>query len=147
MDHFVSTPILLSEAQAATEFRRADLVFYEVDARGRSFIARVFVDPPGDTDTSPDRQVGYAGFFAIFGHGGCFGDLGHCDVPTERDPFDPGPPHPLSPQTKVVDITKRLTEVGGESVIVTVLAIAPSRPAPRLVDALQFTDCQLLSYQ
>lgn len=147
MDHFVSPPIDLTPSQAAAKFSRADLVFYGVDARGASFTARVFVDSPGaERDISPTRDDGYAGFLTIFGHGGCFGDEGHCDVPTERDPFDPDPPHALTPQTKLVDVTGRLAEIAGEVVIVTVLPITRSKGGPELIDALSFTGLRLLSY-
>ena len=39
---------------------------------------------PGDGILNRD-DPSYAGSFYIFGHGGCFGDVGHCDVPTSRD--------------------------------------------------------------
>jgi tyrosinase len=123
MDHFVSAPIRLTAAQAAGAYARADLVFYDVDARHASFIARVFLQAPGDVDVSPDRQDGYAGFFAIFGHGGCSGDEGHCEIPEGRDPFDLGPPHPLTPQVKLVEVTKRLREVGAQEIVAVVLAV------------------------
>lgn len=148
MDHFVSSAIELTALQTAGRFARADLVFYAVDARGASFTARVFLDSPdAATDASPARQAGYAGFFTIFGHGGCFGDDGHCDVPAERDPFDVGPPHALTPQTKLVDVTNRLQELSTSAVVVTVLATAPSRSGAQLIDALSFRGLRLLTYQ
>jgi hypothetical protein len=147
MDRFVSQPIELTPSQSARSFERADLVFYGVDARGASFTARVFLDAPGaEPDTSPGRQDGYAGFFTIFGHGGCFGDAGHCEVPAARDPFDLGPPHPLTPQTKLVEVTKRLNELDGGSVVVTVLPTSPSRAGAQPIDALRFTGLRLLTY-
>jgi tyrosinase len=149
MDSFVSTPLELTASQAAGTFRRADIVFYEVDARGASFTARVFLDAPGPKpNTSPARKRGYAGFFTIFGHGGCFGDEGHCDVPAagDRDPFDLDPPHPLTPQTKLVEVTERLKALRGARVIVTVLPVTPSKGGAKLIDALQFKSLRLLSY-
>jgi tyrosinase len=147
MDRFVSAPIELTASQAAGTFRRADLVFYEVDARGASFTARVFLDAGArKPSASPARRAGYAGFFTIFGHGGCFGDPGHCEVPGHRDPFDLGPPHPLTPQTKIVEITARLREINARRVVVTVLPVTGSRRGPQLIDALSFTGLRLLSY-
>ncbi len=147
MDHFVSAPISLTAAQAAGRFKRADLVFYDVDARHASFTARVFLQAPGgEVDLSPDRRDGYAGFFAIFGHGGCSGDQGHCEVPESRDPFDLGPPHPLTPQVKMVEVTERLRALGGDQVVAVVLAIRPSRDGARLADVMSFSAVRLLSY-
>jgi tyrosinase len=146
MDHFVSAPIRLTAAQAAGAFARADLVFYDVDARHASFTARVFLQAPGDVDRSPDRQDGYAGFFAIFGHGGCSGDEGHCEIPQSRDPFDLEPPHPLTPQVKLVDVTKRLRQMDGDEVVAVVLAIRPGRDGARLSDVLSFSAMRLLTY-
>lgn len=148
MDHFVSPSIELTASQSDGRYRRADLVFYEVDAGGASFTARVFLDAlGGDADTSATRTAGYAGFFTIFGHGGCFGDAGHCDVPETRDPFDTGPPHPLTPQTKMVEVTDRLRQIEGAAVVATVLAVTPSRGGPELIDALAFRGLRLLTYR
>ena len=90
-------------------FERADLVFYGVDHSGPSFEARVFLNDRG-ADASTDRDdPSFAGSFTVFGHGGCAGDVGHCDVPTgPRDPFDRRPPHALTPQTKTVIVTEAL---------------------------------------
>jgi tyrosinase len=146
VDHFVSAPIRLTAAQAAGVFARADLIFYDVDARHASFTARVFLQTPGDVDLSPGRQDGYAGFFAIFGHGGCSGDEGHCEIPQSRDPFDLGPPHPLTPQVKLVDVTKRLHQVGGDEVVAVVLAVRPGRDGATLSDMLTFSAMRLITY-
>jgi tyrosinase len=146
VDHFVSAPIRLTATQAAGAFARADLVFYDVDARHASFTARVFLQAPGDVDLSPGRQDGYAGFFAIFGHGGCSGDEGHCEIPQSRDPFDLGPPHPLTPQVKLVDVTKRLHQVGGDEVVAVVLAVRPGRDGATLSDVLTFSAMRLITY-
>lgn len=146
MDHFVSAPIPLTAAQAAGHFTRAELVFYDVDARHASFTARVFLQDLGEVDLSPDRLDGYAGFFAIFGHGGCSGDEGHCEIPESRDPFDLGPPHPLTPQVKLVDVTDRLRQLGAEVVIAVVLAVRPSREGALLSDVMSFSAVRLLTY-
>jgi tyrosinase len=107
-----SPPLELPELEDAKELSRADLVFYGVDHSGSSFQARVYLDAD-DVDPSTGRDhPGYAGAFYVFGHGGCFGDKGHCDVPDEPpDPFDVRAPHPLTPHTKLVTITDALTRV------------------------------------
>jgi hypothetical protein len=147
MKSYVSPPIKLTGAQAAGEFDRADLVFYDVGAGSASFAANVFIDPVGTTpDLTPSRIDGYAGFFFILGHGGCFGDAGHCDVPQTRDPFEIGPPHGLTPQTKLVDITDQLKASSHDSIIVTVLPTTRSTSGPLLIDALTFSSLRLLTY-
>jgi hypothetical protein len=47
----------------------------------------------------------------VFGHGGCFGDQGHCDVPMERQPFDLRPPHQLTPAKMWLEVTDAIGRV------------------------------------
>jgi hypothetical protein len=146
-DHYASDPIALSPSAAEGNFTRADLVFYGVDHREDSFTARVFLDTPGkDPDLSADREKGYAGRFTIFGHGGCFGDQGHCEVPTKRDPFDSRPPHGLTGQTKIVEITEALHAVKGDAVVITVIPVIPSKDGPQRGEVLSFTGLRLNTY-
>jgi tyrosinase len=153
MDRFItSDPIELAPSVAAGEFEAADLIFYGVDASWSSYTARVFLDAPGrrKPDTSPDRSAGYAGFFTIFGHGGCVGDPGHCDADsdaTTRDDFDTRPEYGLTPQTKSVDITQALRAHGGGPLVVTVLAVVPSKDGAQLADVMRFTGMRLTTYR
>ena len=57
-----------------------------------------------DASTPTTADAGFAGFFSIFAHGGCFGDEGHCDMP-ERRPADYRPPYALTPFSKHVTVT------------------------------------------
>jgi len=128
--NYVSEPILTPEPQQATIFARADLVFYGVDHSGASFRARVFVDNPEATAETPEDDPTSIGAFHIFGHGGCFGDEGHCDVPSgPQDSFDLRPPHRLLPHTKTVEVTDFLRErlQRGDSGPLTVTVIAVAR--------------------
>ena len=76
---------------------RADLIFYGLDHSGACYEAQVFMAARG-VGGEPDREHrAYVGSFFILGHGGCFGDVGHCDIPAARDPFDLRPPHQLEP--------------------------------------------------
>lgn len=107
------------------EFSRADIEFEGVDHSGASFEARVFFNkatPEGDRDRTPAN--GYAGSFYVFGHGNCFGDVGHCDV-RERRQYDPRPAHPLTPAKKVVIATTALRQAlaQGDSVAITVIPV------------------------
>ncbi len=145
VDRFVSGPIDLPED--AEDTYRADLVFYDVDHSGASYEARIFINSPDADADTPRDHPNYAGSFHIFGHGGCYGDVGHCDVPTERDQFDFRPPHQLVPASKTVVITdafKRIVGPHDATITVTVVAFAPG-DTPN--DVLQFDTIRLLTYQ
>jgi hypothetical protein len=150
VDHFVSAPIELAPTVASGEYARADLIFDGVDHSLASYEARIYINAPdADRDTGRDHPS-YAGSFHIFGHGGCFGDAGHCDVPTgPRDPFDLRGPHQLTPATKAVIVTDALKRVVAESaekssITVTVVAVAPGRPSN---EYLHFEQLRLVTYR
>lgn len=129
-ERFVSHPLEMPAHTPEADFVRADLQFHGVDHSGLSYEARVFLNRP-DADASTPLQTaddgGYAGSFHIFGHGGCFGDVGHCDVPRNaRHPNDKRLPHPLTPHTKSVIITEALRRLRDHSSMVefTVTVVA-----------------------
>ncbi len=107
-------------------FYRADIQFQGVDHSGASYQARIFLNnSDADETTEKTAQKGYAGSFHIFGHGGCFGDVGHCEIRGPRRPYDPRPEHPLKPTEKVViasDAIRKVMDEGNE-VTVTVVPI------------------------
>jgi len=148
VERFVSDPIDLPEREAGAELARADLIFYGVDHSGPSFEARVFINAPSADASSTRDDPNFAGSFCIFGHGGCFGDLGHCDVPTEPlDPFDVRPPHHLIPAAKTVIVTepfKRLVAPDDTTMTVTVVAVVPGTASNAV---LRFDTIRLLTYQ
>jgi hypothetical protein len=131
------------------EYSRADLIFYGVDHSGPSYEGRIFLNhADADVDTPRELEHGYAGSFMVFGHAGCVGEEGHCDVDDrEVDEFDFRAPHPLEPWTKVVRITDaiRRFESAGELVI-TVLAVIPGERGATLTDALEFDRVRLALY-
>jgi tyrosinase len=150
VDHFVSAPIELAPSVATGDYTRADLIFDGVDHSLASYEARVYINAP-DADLNTGRNhPSYAGSFHIFGHGGCFGDAGHCDVPTgPRDPFDLRGPHQLTPATKAVIVTDALKRIVAESnekglITVTVVAVAPGRPSN---EYLLFEQLRLVTYR
>ena len=149
MKRFQAHEVKLSPAVASGGFTRADLVFYGVEHRGPPFEARVFLNAPeAHIETALDLESGYAGSFVIFGHGGCFGDAGHCHVPTEpRDPFDKRPPHGMTPLTKFVDVTDALQRGAGDFLAVTVIPVVPKREHAVEEDVLFFSDLSLLAYR
>ena len=78
---FVSKSIVIDANNHENKFNRADLEFYGVDLSGPSYKARVFINnPKANSKTPTSIKNGYAGAFHVFGHGGCYGDWGHCEV-------------------------------------------------------------------
>jgi tyrosinase len=144
VERFTSKPIELPPAKRP--FARADLIFHGLDHSGASFEAQVFLDPRGVGRDAGVEHRAYVGSFFIFGHGGCFGDIGHCDIPRERDPFDLRPPHQLEPATRILTVTEAvegLLERDAETAKVTVIA----RTAARLpADVLAFDKVRLAAY-
>jgi hypothetical protein len=132
VDRYVSPPVELPDPEVS--FARADLVFYGIDHSGSSFEAQISL---GDEP---------AGSFFIFGHGGCFGDIGHCDIPQQVDRFDLRPPHQLLPATRVVTVTeqiRRLVAAGTRTVPATIVAVTPGNRSNKV---LEFDTVRLLSY-
>jgi tyrosinase len=146
MHRFTSPPII--NPGRSGDYARADLIFYGVEHRGPSFEARVFFNFDGTPDEhTPRDSEQFAGSFTVFGHGGCAGDVGHCDVPPgPLDLFDRRPPHPLVPQTKVVIVTDALRFVAGDEVVVSVIAVGPSASGPVAIDELAFQRLALVTY-
>ncbi len=104
VEKFTSQPLKLPPANLP--FTRADLIFYGLDHSGASYEARVFMDPRGVSHGAETTHRAYVGSFFILGHGGCFGDVGHCDIPSERDPFDLRPAHQLEPAIRILTVTE-----------------------------------------
>lgn len=135
-------------------FTRADVVITGVDHSGTSYEVRLFLNNPAATAGTPrTAEQGYAGRFTVFGHGGCYGDEGHCEVPApSADPTDLRLAHPLTPLDTYVTITDALRRVlahdgGLQTVTLVPVSITPRRadrkPAPEL---LHFADVTLRTY-
>lgn len=147
MDRYVSDPIALPSREIP--YTRADLVFYGVDHSGPTYEARIFFDnAQADESTERTLEAGYAGAFHIFGHGGCYGDVGHCDVPPgPLDAFDLRLPHPLTPVTKTVIVTEAVRRRTEEAVRVTVVPVVRGGDGPRREDVLRFDALTLLVFE
>jgi hypothetical protein len=136
------------------DFNRADLAFEGVDHAGPSYEARVFLNNPGATaDTPRTLDEGYAGSFYIFGHGHCFGDVGHCEVDERgKAPHDLRGAHPLTPTRKIVKVTEALKHIlqrDGKLEHVTVVPVAYGHAAASEKDPegfLKYDKVQLLTY-
>ena len=106
-------------------FRRADLVFLGLEHAGPSVEVRIFFNASdADASTPATASAGFAGFFSIFAHGGCFGDEGHCDMP-ERRPADYRPPYALTPFSKHVTVTEPVRRLLADSVRDVEVTIVP----------------------
>jgi hypothetical protein len=93
--------------------------------------------------------MGYAGSFYIFGHGGCLGDAGHCDVAGHREPFDFRSPHPLTPASKRITVTAALREVAKsakEATITIVPIITAAIEQHDRENVFRFEDMRFVSY-
>jgi hypothetical protein len=102
-------PIQLSVTTRDSDFYRADIEFHGVDHSGATFEGRVFLNNSDANEKTPKKkEAGYAGSFYIFGHGGCFGDEGHCEVPNTKRACDLREPHALTPAEVRVPITDAL---------------------------------------
>lgn len=167
MDRFDSEPLPLPAAvDGHRRYARADLEFHGVDHSGLSYEGRVFVEPrdpegresaDGAEATAPDGGTGfdderYAGSFYVFGHWGCVGDEGHCEVPSgPLHSFDRRPPHKLTPVKLSVEVTDALTRLvedpGVEAFTVHVVPhAAPLTPDDDTRDLLHFTRLSLVTY-
>ena len=150
VSRYVSQPIRLSKAAAAGDYVRADLIFHGVDHSEASYEGRVYINAPRADAKSGRDHASYAGSYVVFGHGGCFGDVGHCDVPTgPRNPFDLRQAHQLTPTVKVVIVTDALKRIvakagGADSITVTVVCVAPSRDSN---EWLKLDEVRLLTYR
>ncbi len=133
------------------DFQRADIEFHGVDHSGSSYEGRVYLNnPDADADTETTDENGYAGSYHIFGHGGCYGDEGHCDV-KPRGPYDPRPPHELWPMRKVViatDAIRRAAELGPTMTITVVPIVkATTDKVPEDEELPKFEAVSVISYQ
>jgi hypothetical protein len=115
-------------SESGTDFTHAELQFHRVDHSGLSMQVRVYLNnEEADESTPRDSGSGYAGTFHIFGHAGCFGEPGHCDVGNRGEhPFDYRLPHPLEPTTMLLEVTdavKRLRSTGASEIGVTLVPV------------------------
>jgi hypothetical protein len=144
-------PLAIRSKVKEADFKRADLRFIGVDHSGASYEGRVFLNNPEANEETPTTPAsGYAGSFYVFGHGGCFGDLGHCDVPAHRRANDLRPPHPLTPKNINVIITDALRRQlqKGDNVQVTVVPIVmASTEKCDLKNVLKFQRFEILTYK
>jgi tyrosinase len=144
VERFTSKPVELPPADRP--FVRADLIFHGVDHSGASFEGQVFLDPRGVGRDADREHRAYVGSFFVFGHGGCFGDVGHCDIPRERDPFDLRPPHQLEPATRILTVTEAVQGLLGRGVEAAKVTVIARTAARKPADVLAFETVRLATY-
>ena len=141
---FTSRPVPIDFASPEHRFTRADLEIDGIYHAEASYEGRVFLNNPKADHTPPrDPANGYAGSFYIFGHGGCLGDPGHCEVNEEgREPYDFRAPHPLTPASKRVTVTDTLRELAKTNHEVTVTVVSVITAANELCDTGNVFRCE-----
>jgi hypothetical protein len=113
----------IAPADLGADYTRVDIEFEGVEHGGSSYEGRVYINnPEADADTERSPESGYAGSYYVFGHGGCYGDQGHCDV-VARAPYDPRPPHGLLPTRKVVVATEAVKRAAAAGASLTVSVV------------------------
>jgi len=135
------------------KFDRADIEFHGVDHAGVSYEGRVFLNNPrANANTPKALQYGYVGSYHIFGHGGCFGDIGHCDVVKQNRRYDFRSEHPLTAGYKRLRITDQLRELCKKysEFTVTVVPIVNTdrkMKAMDLTNILKFGKIAIVTYE
>jgi hypothetical protein len=122
---FTSPPINVYVNEKEHEYYRVDIEFHGVDHSGPSYEGRVFLNKPNANKNTPlDYKNNYAGSYNIFGHGGCFGDIGHCDIKPRRA-YDSRAAHPLTPALKTIVVTNLIKKIlkSKQTITVTIVPI------------------------
>jgi hypothetical protein len=141
--------VRLSKLAVPSAFSRADLEFYRIDHFRPSYVAQVFLnDPQVDEDNASDERESYAGSFAIFGHGQCFGDKDHCKVHTHLRRFDDRPSHPLTRAFKRILVTDALRRAAdaGELTVTVIATVSPEDEGKYEEPLLGFEGLQLTTF-
>jgi hypothetical protein len=147
---FTSKEIHVDFAGPGHRYNDAQLEIIGIDHSQSSYEGRIFFNnPKANQDTPLTLQSGYAGSFHIFGHGGCFGDVGHCDVKGHREAYDLRNPHPLTPAYKRVNVTGALRESTKTDNKITITVVPVVNAANDLCDTENVFRCEkmrLLTY-
>jgi hypothetical protein len=149
---YVSKELYLDITKLENDFKRADIEIHNVDHSGPSYEGRVFLNnPKADQKTKLTLDKGYVGSYHMFGHGGCYGDLGHCDIPKERGRYDLRPSHHLKPQYKRIIITDALRKLGKKTdkFIISIVPFVPGKASESRSnsrDIIQFDKIGIVTY-
>jgi hypothetical protein len=143
---FTSNAVPVDFAGPDHRYVRADLEISGIYHGEASYEGRIFLNnPTANEKTAKSLANGYAGSYHVFGHGGCLGDVGHCEV-NERGPYDHRYPHPLVPADKRVIVTNALREIAKTAKSVTVTVVPVVTAANELCDAENVFRCEDLRF-
>jgi tyrosinase len=145
----VSGPLRFDIEKIGDKFYRVDLQFHGLDHSGPSYEGRIFINnPEADQNTPKTLENGYVGSYHIFGHGRCFGDVGHCEVRKAISPFDYRPSHPLTPAFKRIKITDQIRKIGKNTkeLIITIVPILSGIPEDPSKDVVKLERISIVSY-
>jgi hypothetical protein len=133
---FTSPPVNIEFAGPQHRLIRIDLEIAGIFHGEASYEGRIFFNNAAADRTTPRvLEQGYAGSFHIFGHGGCMGDPGHCEVnDSKRELYDFRAPHPLTPANKRVTVTAALREIAKSNKTTTVTIVPVVTAANELCD-------------
>ena len=121
---FVSKSAKLNLKPLKNNLVRVDLELLGLDHSGPSYEGRVFINNPAANHSTPTtKNNGYVGSYHIFGHGGCFGGIGHCVVKKTQRPYDFRQSSPLTPIFKRVEITEHIKSIKKDSYDFTVTIV------------------------
>jgi hypothetical protein len=149
MANFDSKPI--PSGPLRTGYKRADVVFHEVDQAVPSYEARIFVDnPEADAQTAPTEDNRYLGSFFVFGKFECWGEEGHCDEPV-RTKFDRrrNPTRYAKFRVRTRDGALAKLAAGRDELTLNIVAVLPKHPDYESVDpadALRFSRVSIVTY-
>jgi tyrosinase len=148
---FTSEGVPIGFASAEHRYKRADLEISGIYHGESSYEGRIFFNnPKANADTPLTHENGYAGSFHIFGHGGCLGDPGHCEVNEhKREAYDFRSPHPLTPASKRVTVTTALRAIADKASEVTITVVPVVKATNELCDnenVFRCTGMRLVTY-
>jgi hypothetical protein len=149
-DTYTSKPVEIAFAGPNHRFNSADLEILGVYHGEASYEGRIFFNNPKANAATPRTlDNGYAGSFYVFGHGGCFGDVGHCAINGRRDEYDLRYSHPLTPINKRITVTSALKYYARSNGKITITVVPIVSAANALCDTkkvFRFQEMRFLTY-
>ena len=144
MQRWTSAPLALPPQDGP--FVEATLAFEDIRHDGPSFTVYAYFDNPEVDEKAGAEGEGYIGRLRVFAHGDCWGDAGHCDLPTGPiHEFDLRSPQPMTPIDLSLDCTAALRAISNRTeATVTVLAYSADPEAGD--DLLRFAGLSLVTY-